>query len=234
MGNLPTAALGDHWFETAIPPALRDTIQRGTLAGSYRGVHMWKNPLDLALYQRLIWEAKPRTIIEVGTNAGGSALWFADLLGNYGGGGKVITIDINTIDWESVPQGGVPIIVINGDGRNLDEVIDNDRYIVINEGLSPDLIEHPILLVEDADHMPETTAAVLAWWHRNSLPGEYVVIEDGNVEALYPGRCHGGPLPAIRAFLAEHMGEYEVDTGYTDFYGKNATFSPEGYIRRIK
>lgn len=220
MGNLPTAALGDHGFETAIPPALRDTIQRGTLAGSYRGVPMWKNPLDLALYQRLIWETKPRTIIEVGTNAGGSALWFADLLGVYGYDSVVLSIDVNPPAKKAIPDGGSPMIFIGGNGRNLDAALD--------------CYEHPILLVEDADHLPETTAAVLAWWHRNSLPGEYVVVEDGNVDGLYPGRHRGGPLLAIREFLARHPDEYEVDRGYTDFYGRNATFSPEGYIKRLK
>lgn len=216
----------NHDFETDIPPVLRDTIQRGTLASSYRGVPMWKNPLDLALYQRLIWETKPRTIIEVGTNAGGSALWFADLLGNYRYDGIVVTLDINP----NLPEGGLPesrtpIIGFRGNCRDMDLVVLKDY---------PGLIKHPVLLIEDADHLPETTAAVLAWWHRNSLPGEYVVVEDGNVEALYPGRHRGGPLPAIREFLAQHPDEYEIDRGYTDFYGRNATFSPEGYIRRVK
>lgn len=216
----------NHDFETDIPPVLRDTIQRGTLASSYRGVPMWKSPLDLALYQRLIWETKPRTIIEVGTNAGGSALWFADLIGNYDRhNGTVVTIDINPLAEGTLPRGGAPVVVMTGSGRELDQVFKGDyRY----------LIEHPVLLIEDADHLPETTAAVLAWWHRNSLPGEYAVVEDGNVEALYPGRHRGGPLLAIREFLARHPDEYEVDRGYTDFYGRNATFSPEGYIRRVK
>ncbi len=34
--------------------------------------------MDLAIYARLMWELKPRTVIEVGTAKGGSALWLAD------------------------------------------------------------------------------------------------------------------------------------------------------------
>src|SRR4051794_4728968 len=59
----------------------------------FLGAQVWKNPLDLWLYQELIHELRPDVVIEAGTKFGGSAFYFArlfDLIGH----GKVITIDV--------------------------------------------------------------------------------------------------------------------------------------------
>jgi hypothetical protein len=42
-----------------------ETIQNGTMSYSYKGIPTYKNPFDIALYQLLLWEQKPRTLIEV-------------------------------------------------------------------------------------------------------------------------------------------------------------------------
>ena len=53
------------------------TIER-TFGLTYKGLFLVKPPFDLASYSRLIWELQPRTIIELGTLQGGSAVWLAD------------------------------------------------------------------------------------------------------------------------------------------------------------
>ena len=60
----------------------------------FLGTPVAKCPLDLWVYQEIIYDIKPDIIIECGTNRGGSALYFAsicDLINN----GEIITIDIN-------------------------------------------------------------------------------------------------------------------------------------------
>ena len=37
----------------------------------------------MAMYQMLLWELKPKTIIEIGSGTGGSAVWMADLMKSY-------------------------------------------------------------------------------------------------------------------------------------------------------
>src|ERR1035437_1517093 len=57
------------------------------------GTRIQKLPMDLHVYQELLWEAKPDVLLEMGTLNGGSALYFAsifDLMGH----GRVITVDI--------------------------------------------------------------------------------------------------------------------------------------------
>src|SRR5262249_62428676 len=64
---------------------------------TYMGVKTWKWPCDLHLYAELVWELKPRLIIETGTAFGGSALYFAHLLDAIGSG-KVISIDLKPVE----------------------------------------------------------------------------------------------------------------------------------------
>lgn len=50
---------------------------------TYRGLPLIKTPFDFALYHLLLWNLKPKTIIEIGSFAGGSALWMGDILNTY-------------------------------------------------------------------------------------------------------------------------------------------------------
>ena len=56
---------------------------------------MLKDPLDLVIVQQLLWELKPRTVIEFGAYKGGSALWTADMLKMFGCKSRVISVDID-------------------------------------------------------------------------------------------------------------------------------------------
>jgi hypothetical protein len=51
---------------TDIGYALLMKIQQGTMAYRYRSLPLQKNPFDLALYLRLLDQARPRTLIELG------------------------------------------------------------------------------------------------------------------------------------------------------------------------
>ena len=46
----------------------------------YLGIGLMKCPNDLWVYQDIITRLRPKTILEMGTFAGGSALWFAHLM----------------------------------------------------------------------------------------------------------------------------------------------------------
>ena len=63
---------------------------------------------------------------------------------------------------------------------------------------------------------------------------EHVSVEDGSADDL--GLAHkldGGPLKAIREYLASPGALFRVDRSYCDFYGRNATGNAEGYLRRV-
>jgi cephalosporin hydroxylase len=61
-----------------------------------------------------------------------------------------------------------------------------------------------------------------------------LIVEDGIVSEL--GVAHsfnGGPLRAIREFL-KSTSDFVVDRHWCDFYGRNATWNVNGYLKRIR
>lgn len=56
---------------------------------------VFKTVYDLAIYQMLLWELKPKTILEIGSGNGGSAIWMSDLITIYKIYCKILSIDIH-------------------------------------------------------------------------------------------------------------------------------------------
>jgi cephalosporin hydroxylase len=202
---------------TDIPYELLMKIQKGTMDYRYRGIPMLKNPFDLALYPLLLDRARPRTLIEIGTYCGGSALWFAD----QAPGMRVLSVDLKRPTAVDHPA----VTFLEGDARDLGVV------------LTPELmksIERPLLVIEDSSHVASTTAAVLDFFDRSLLPGELIVIEDGILSAMRVADSYeGGPLRAIHEFMARTNGRYEIDRSLCDYFGTNVTWNVDGYLRRV-
>lgn len=196
-------------------------IQAGAMAYTYRGLPMLKNPFDLAIYSLLLQRARPRTLLEVGSYKGGSAVWFADQAGLLGLDTRVISIDLEVPAAEANPS----VSFLRGDARELDEV------------LPPSVLSalpRPLMVVEDSSHLSGTTAAVLEFFDPWLRPGEYIVIEDGILSDMHVADLYdGGPLRAIDEFLAKGAGRYEVDRGLCDYFGRNVTWNVDGYLRRL-
>lgn len=197
-----------------------ETIQQGTIHYAYKGIPALKSPFDMALYQLLLWELKPATVLEIGSHRGGSALWLADTLRAMDLDCPVHSVDLNPVEGVAAP--GLTFHV--GDARALAEVFTADFLRSL---------PHPLLVIEDADHQADTTLAVLRFFAPWLTPGDYMVIEDGMVGDIGLGhRYGGGPCVAIERFLAEEDGRYEVDRRYCDWYGRNVTWNVNGYLRR--
>jgi cephalosporin hydroxylase len=208
-------------FRSAIPKEALETIQAGSLTYTYKGIEMIKNPFDLALYMQLIWREKPATILELGSNKGGSALWFADQMMAFGLRPNVISIDINPVP-NRVAQAGVHFLI--GDANDLAQLLSDELL---------DRLPRPWFIVEDSSHLSSTSRRVLDYFHPKLRPGEYIVVEDGIVTDLgMADRFDGGPSAAVAAFLADHPGAYEIDSLYCDYFGYNFTYNVNGYLRR--
>lgn len=69
------------------------SIEKGHHKVLFHGIPMIRCPFDYVIYQMLIWEVKPDLIIEIGTNRGGSAYYYATILDALGNG-TIHTIDI--------------------------------------------------------------------------------------------------------------------------------------------
>lgn len=202
---------------SALPYEQLMAIQAGSMAYRHRGLAMYKNPFDLALYPLLLDALRPRTLIEIGSGSGASALWFADQA-------QIAGLDLQIVSVDLVPPAGVEhpaVTFLRGDAADLSAV------------LAPADLARPLLVVEDADHQAATTAAVLAYFDDWLAPGEYIVVEDGILTAMrVPELYDGGPLRAIHEFLARTGDRYEIDRTLCDHFGPNMTWNVDGYLRR--
>lgn len=186
---------------------------------TYKGLPCYKNPLDLALYLKLLFEQKPGTLVEVGSAAGGSALWLADQLRAFGLTSDVLSVDVTPPSGVDDPQ----IAFLAGDIHDLSAT------------RLPELLDRckrPLLVIEDGPHSYEGCLAALEFFHSWLAGGEYIVIEDGILLDLGYEQHDNGPNRAISAFLKRHAGDYVIDYGYCDYYGPNFTWNTNGYLRR--
>lgn len=204
-----------------IPKRILKPIFKGTMRYTWRGVLCNKSPFDLALYPLLIWQQKPRTIIEFGTKEGGSALWFHDICRAFGLDTRVISIDIR----QRAKFEAEGISFISGDALHPEKALPKEFM---------DDLPRPLLVIDDSAHVPSTVLAVLRFMDPHLRVGEYIVIEDGILESMkMDQRFDGGPSPAIEQFLVERSKSYAIDTSFCDFFGPNITFNTNGYLVKI-
>jgi cephalosporin hydroxylase len=204
---------------TALDKATFLAIQKGVLTYPYKDVLCCKNPFDMALYQMLIWRERPRTILELGTLNGGSALWFADILRTFGIDGHIHSLDI-----AEAPKLFDPMITFHR-GDILDLAATWPAEWVAK-------LPRPILLIDDAGHQYEMSKAAIAYAASILTTGEYLVVEDGVITPMgEDGQYNGGPLRAVDEYLLSHR-EFSVDREYCDFFGKNVTWNIDGFLRK--
>jgi cephalosporin hydroxylase len=203
---------GKRTWETLLTDSMVQAVQRATFEYSYRGIPMVKNPYDLAIYPMLLWNVKPATIIEIGSYAGGSALWLADTMQNFGMNSHVYSIDIKPVTSVIHPR----VTFLQGNGRELGTTLTSAWM---------DSLRRPLLVIEDADHQNETTRAVLEFFHPHIRNDEFVIVEDTILET--------GARDAISEFMRMHPGMYDIDRKYCDFFGYNVTWNFNGFLRKI-
>lgn len=194
------------------------SIYAGHFNVTYRGIKAIRCPFDYVLYQMIISEVKPDLIIEIGTLHGGGALYMADLL-NTLGSGIIHTIDIVSINDKTVLSH--PRIKLFSDGwENYD--------LKETKGFSK------ILVIEDGMHTYEHSIGAMKKFALIVSIGSYLIVEDGIIDEFgNRKKYNGGPVRAIYEFLKDNH-NFEIDRKWCDFFGKNATFNVDGYLKRIK
>jgi cephalosporin hydroxylase len=199
---------------------LSDILFIGMLKLRYRGVPMFKTPFDVAIYMQLFSKGKPKSILEIGSHRGASALFFADMLRMKVPEGRVVSVDLELPPFARDER----VTFLKGDARKLEEVF------------TPELLAslpHPWMVSEDSAHTYETTIAVLNFFRDKLEVGDYIVVEDGGATDMAKTYPDGGPNRAVHEFLSLDD-RYEPDPDLCDMFGYNATGHPNGYLRRVK
>ncbi|TQV77369.1 hypothetical protein FLL45_05335 [Aliikangiella marina] len=188
------------------------TLYNFFLSQGYRKGLKWKNVAlgktcyDIGIYQQLIQELQPKTIIELGTGLGGSTLFFYDTCETFQLDCEVYTIDINEAAVDQELFDNKAITFIPGDVIDIEQLLPQSK---LQE------LPHPWLVVDDShQHIP----VVLNHLYPQLAVGDYLIIED----MIFPKEVKQ---------VAEGLESLTdcslmVDTNYTDMFGRNCTCSP--------
>lgn len=183
---------------------------------SWLGVPAQKCPLDLWIYQEMLFEQRPDLILETGTAAGGSALFLAsicDLLQT----GRIISVDIeDRTDRPKHPR----IAYLHGSSIDPDIIAEMKRAAQAAES---------VIVILDSDHTEKHVREELALYSPFVTPGGSLIVEDTNINGRPVAAQYGpGPAEALTTFLAQ-TDEFENDHAREKFF---MTFNPKGFLKR--
>lgn len=185
-------------YEMLVSQGLQECMQ-------WKGMPLFKTVYDFCLYSMMLWNLEPRTIIELGSGTGASALWLAQLMKAYELQSHVYSVDLNKIALRHDD-----ISFIQGDCWEIEKVFGEELL---------SSVPHPWLFIEDA-HV--NVYGVLSHFHPFFEKGDYVVIEDSIMK-----------VDVIDRLLKRYPNCYKVDTYYTDFFGRNSTCSFDSILIRV-
>jgi len=190
---------------------------------SWAGVPIQKSPLDLWNYQEIIFALRPDLVIEFGSAAGGSALFFADVLNaSQIENGKVISVDVThaSIDPRAKACSKIGFVEASSTDKLVQEMLLNERQAV-----------RRAFAILDSDHSKTHVYDEMTSLRPVLRPGDYLVVEDGNINGhpVLP-EWGEGPFEAIAQYMMDYPDDYEYDRQRESAFGW--TFSPNGFLIR--
>ena len=211
--------------DVSIPTAYHQWYYDSVVWQSIRwlGIQVFKSPMDLWVYQEILTEMRPNLIIEFGTHAGGSAVYFADILDDLGIDGEVITIDITMEHVADLAR-----------TRNSIRFIESSSIDpAVKATLKLAAAQRPgrIFAILDSDHSKAHVYAEMVMMRDILRAGDYLVVEDGNING-HPVLPQWGPGPyeAVEQYVAEFPDDYTFDLAREHKFG--FTFAPHGFLVR--
>jgi cephalosporin hydroxylase len=190
-------------------------IQGGT---SWLGIRTLKCPLDLWIYQEILFRNRPELIVETGTGLGGSAYFLARICDMIECG-RILSIDRRRRDGRP-EHARITYLLGHSTAPEIVAAVTG----AVRPGGS-------VMVILDSAHDRDHVLDELHAYAPLVTVGQYLVVEDTNVNG-HPARPDFGPGPmeAVEDFLREEQGTgFVVDRGCEKFL---MTFNPGGYLLR--
>lgn len=185
------------------------------------GVPVSKCPLDLWMYQEILYEKRPQLIVETGTQYGGSALFLASML-DLIGDGRVVTVDIEACEAQPhhkrVRVEHPRIEYLLGSSTSVEVA---SRIKGLAEGVQR------VMVILDSDHSMEHVLGELSIYSDIVTDGQYLIVEDTCVNGHPVFESFGpGPMEALERFLSQDS-RFRVDRSREKLL---VTLQPNGYL----
>jgi hypothetical protein len=171
----------------------------------WKGKPLHKTVYDFSILQLLLWELKPKTIIEFGSGNGSSAEYMNDLCSIYNSSCKIISFDITNSE-----RNQDSIEFYWADCSDI-STIDQHKNKFKN-------LEHPILFIEDS-HI--NTFGVLTYFTEYFSVGDYVYVEDLVEEQ-------------DRDVSNWYSNDFMVDRKYVDYFGVGNSCANYAIFKKVK
>lgn len=198
---------------------------------TWAGIPVRKYPTDLFVYQEIILRYRPAVVIETGGWCGGATLYFAQLLDMLGdddavaGDRRVISID-TAPRWHPSVVAHPRVVTLVGSSTEPAIIAD------VTAGVDG----RAVFIILDSDHHAAHVRAELAAYAPLAHKGDWLIVEDTNVNGhplpIGPdgGALAPGPWEAVEEFLAEHR-EWSRDRVWERRMG--LTCAPGGWLHRL-
>ena len=186
------------------------------------GVPVVKSPLDLWIYQEIVFSLRPDVIVETGTAYGGSAYFLATMC-DLIGAGRIVTVDIEAReDRPHHPR----ITYLTGDSA------DEALVARVKSEIAPG---ESVMVILDSKHHRDHVLAEMRAYGPLVTEGQYLVAEDTTINIGVPkpkGRPYPrpGPRDAVDEFLAE-QDRFELDRSREKFF---MTVAAGGFLRCVR
>ena len=171
----------------------------------FLGITTMKSVSDMWNYQEIISDTKPGIIVEFGSFAGGSALYF-NLIGRAVNPGiKVLSVDIDHSLLDPRVKDYPEIEFLESSSTDAGVALRIAALRRENPG--------PAFFILDSDHRKKHVLSELISLREVLQHGDYVIVEDSNINGHPVARNWGaGPFEAMEEYFRRYPDDYSRDT----------------------